>query len=182
MKALKGPPKKGGDPNDVSTKPFPPKVDFSNIRITDVNVDDEDGDEDDSSVNPFVDDPLMSSAIAMLRAGSNSTATATTTMSGNELDIESQLKMMDFFTSSPGSTEDLVGARRAVALEALQDEDPDHILQKIDEIVEQERLRYMDLPPTDPITLDEMNKEAGTGSTKIPPNQLAHGDWYVFLS
>eukprot|EP00529_Nitzschia_sp_RCC80_P020859 CAMPEP_0113473082 /NCGR_PEP_ID=MMETSP0014_2-20120614/17855_1 /TAXON_ID=2857 /ORGANISM="Nitzschia sp." /LENGTH=401 /DNA_ID=CAMNT_0000365827 /DNA_START=282 /DNA_END=1487 /DNA_ORIENTATION=+ /assembly_acc=CAM_ASM_000159 len=170
-KKLKG--KGPKDPNDVST-PFP-KVDFGNIRITDVD----EGDEvvsDDSTVNPFVEDPLMSSAIEMLRAGTNSTAT-----SGNELDIESQLKMMDFFTSAPGSTEDLVGSRRAVALEALEGEDPDQILQKIDEIVEQERLRYMDLPPTELITQAEMEKEASTGSTKIPPNQLAHGDWGEIL-
>ena len=166
------------EPNDVSTS-FP-KVDFSNIRITEtVDVTGSD-DYDDPTINPFVDDPLMSSAVKMLRA--SAADTNTTIKSGNELDIESQLKMMDFFTSLPGSTEDLVGSRRAVALEALQGEDPDLILQKIDEIVEQERLRYMDLPPTERITLDEMNNEASTGSTKIPPNQLAHGDWYVTSS
>ena len=180
-KSTKG--KKGPkDPNDVSTS-FP-KIDFSNIRITETVDEGNEVVSDDPTVNPFVDDPLMSSAIEMLRAGAasrNNNSTFATTTSGNELDIESQLKMMDFFTSAPGSTEDLVGARRAVALEALEGEDPDQILQKIDEIVEQERLRYMDLPPTELITLDEMNNESSTGSTRIPPNQLAHGDWCVLI-
>jgi hypothetical protein len=175
-------PKGVKDPNDAS-RPLP-KVKFSDIRITDVD----DLDPEEGSMEPFLSDPLMSNAIEMLRSGAASAGASggvgrhgKVTMSGNELDIESQLKMMDFFTSAPGSTEDLVGARRAVSLEALPHEDPNAILQQIDRLVEQERLQYMDLPPTDLVTIDEMNQDATTGSTRIPPNQLAHGDWYVSL-
>lgn len=164
------------EPNDIST-PLP-RVDLSNIAITDVAAEDlEEGDD------VFWQDPLMAGAVQMLKAeaSTGNTSTSNNKRSGHALDIEGQLRMMDFFTSAQGSTEDLVGSRRAAALEAYQGEDPDDVLRRIDELVHQERIDYMDLPPTEPVTLDQMQKESSTGSTRIPPNQLAHGDWYVVL-
>jgi hypothetical protein len=145
------------EPQDISTPR--PTIDFSKIRVTNA---------DDEPLNDLSDlGPLASAAIRRLRQN-NATG---------ELDLETQLKMMDYFTSATGSTEDLVGERRALALESFEGEDRDELLAEIDRFVNQERVEYMDLPETEPITLDDMKREESGGSTAIPPNQLAHGDW-----
>jgi small subunit ribosomal protein S5 len=157
-------PKGPKDPFDVSTPV--PKIDLtSDLHITDVEDDD-----NWESLNP-----LMGGAIRTLRGQQQ--------RPGNVLDddIEAQIRMMDFFTSDPGSTEDLVGARRAVSLEALEGEDPDAILAEIDRLVDEERTEYMDLPPSDPIGVDDLLQETNKGSSQIPPNQLAHGEWGEML-
>lgn len=161
-------PKGPKDPFDVSTSV--PKIDLqSDLRITDVM---EEEDNDWESLGP-----LMGDAVRVLRAQS---------VPGNGAfgianDIEAQLRMMDFFTSDPGSTEDLAGERRAVALEALEGERPADILAEINRLVDKERIEYMDLPSTDVIGLDDLEKENNKGSNKIPPNQLAHGEWGELL-
>lgn len=173
-------PKGPREPNDVST-PFP-RIDLSKIRITD--PDDADDMEDDDDLSTL--GPLMGGAVRMLRAQSSLRGAGATrrppAASAWEDDVEAQLRMMDHFTSSPGSTEDLVGARRAVALEALPGEDPAAIMADIDRFVEEERLQYMDLPPTDPISLEDLRREENKGTNQIPKNQLAHGDWCVSAS
>jgi hypothetical protein len=145
------------EPYDVSTPV--PQIDLNRLNITDVDADDPD------EVEMF--GPLIGDAIRSLQ----------TQAKRPSLDIESQLRMMDFFTSAPGSTEDLVGSRRAIALEAFDGENTDDIMAEIDRLVDQERIDYMDLPPTDPIGLDDINREVNKGSNQIPLNQLAHGDW-----
>jgi small subunit ribosomal protein S5 len=148
-----------------------PKMDVTGaardrMTITDVTMEDD----EEYDLGPLMDGALQS----FRRAKVYDTGSM-------DLDVEAQLKMMDYFTSDLGSTEDLVGARRAVALEAFEGEDPAHIMAQIDRMVDQERTEYMDLPPTDPIRLDDLEKESNKGSNQIPPNQLAHGDWGEML-
>mmetsp|Transcript_3608 Transcript_3608/g.6783 ORF Transcript_3608/g.6783 Transcript_3608/m.6783 type:complete len:392 (+) Transcript_3608:3-1178(+) len=167
-KKIKGP----KEPFDVST-PLP-QIDLSQMKITDV----EDGEDGDMEPMDWSDlEPLMGDAIRSLRAQ----AQPNSGRAAMENDVEAQLRMMDFFTSAPGSTEDLVGARRAVALEAFEGEDTDAIMEDIDRLVDKERIDYMDLPPTDPISLEDLQKDANKGASQIPPNQLAHGPWGEML-
>ena len=87
---------------------------------------------------------------------------------------------LSYLVSAPGSTEYLVGERRALALETSEGEDRDALYAEIDRLVEEERIKGLDLPPTERVTLDDMRREEASGTTRIPPNQLAHhGDWYV---
>jgi hypothetical protein len=182
---IKGP----KDPNNVSTSV--PRIDMSQIRITDIDDDDDqDGPtkilRDDEMISTF--GPLMGGTIRMLRAKAMAMASASAATSSSSSapgpavlgdDVEANLRMMDFFTSPQGSTEDLVGSRRAVSLEALPDEDVPSILQEMDRLVEEERVLYMDLPPTDVVSPSDIRKEENKGSNQIPKTQLAHGDWYV---
>ena len=108
-------------------------------------------------------------------------------------ELESQfLRTMDFFTSETGSTEDLVGSRRAVAAETYSDPSSGGVtaaemLRRIDQLVDEERFEYMDLPKTeslgqqDQYFIGEGGDQAAVGGAgtvnQIPPNQLAHGDW-----
>lgn len=150
------------DPNDVSTPPRP-TIDFSNIKITDV----EDDNDDDTTLLEFGN--LAGGALKMLRRE----------LEQGEMDLETKLKMMDYFTSAPGSTEDLVGERRILALETPDAQERLALMAEIDRLVEKERLDNMELPATEPITMEDLEKEQSSGSTQIPHNQLAHGDWYV---
>jgi hypothetical protein len=153
------------DPNDVSTPPRP-SINFSNIKITDV-FDEGEYQSADDLIAEFGN--LTGGALNMARRE----------LEHGEIDLETKLKMMDYFTSAPGSTEDLVGERRILALETPDEQERLALMEKIDRLVEQERLANMELPATDPITLEDLEIEQSSGSTSIPHNQLAHGDWYV---
>jgi small subunit ribosomal protein S5 len=160
-------PKGPKEPFDVST-PIPKIDSHTDIHITDGG---EDGEKKDwESLGP-----LMGGALRFLRAQQHRP------ISKNMTDVEAQLRMMDFFTSDPGSTEDLVGSRRAVAMEALEGENTDAILAEIDRLVDKERIEYMELPPSDPVGVDDLEKETNKGSSQIPHNQLAHGEWGELL-
>ena len=151
------------DPNDVSTPPRP-TIDFSNIKITDAG-EEEEYSSPDELLAEFGN--LAGGALKM----------AQRELEQGEMDIETKLKMMDYFTSAPGSTEDLVGERRILALETPDEQERLALMAEIDRLVEQERLDNMELPATEPITVEELENEQSAGSTHIPHNQLAHGDW-----
>lgn len=151
------------DPNDVST-PARPTIDFSNISITDV-VEDNTEYSAQQMISEF--GSLAGGALNMERRE----------MEQGELDLETQLKMMDYFTSAPGSTEDMVGERRIMSMETPDEKERAALMAEIDRLVDEERLKNMELPATDPITVEDMEKEQASGSTSIPHNQLAHGDW-----
>ena len=151
------------EPNDVSTPPRP-MIDFSNIKITDV-VDEEAYTSPDELIAEFGN--LTGGALRMARRE----------LEQGEMDLETKLKMMDYFTSAPGSTEDLVGERRILAMETPDEQERLALMKEIDRLVEEERLNTMELPATEPITVEDLEKEQSSGSTHIPHNQLAHGDW-----
>lgn len=129
-------------------------------------------------------------------------------------EIENQMRLMDYFTSESGSTEDLVGTRRAVSMEtytntssttnvskeeeAAQAANPhtaaqmllqkkaqksQQLLHTIEQFVDHERSDYMDLPTTDVITEQDIQKANSSSNVtnQIPPNQLAHGPWGEML-
>lgn len=139
------------EPYDITRRV--PKIDLSQIEITDVDSELE----DDAWL-----DPLIAQALEQAQASGL-----------DDLDVETQLKMMDYFVSQPGSTEDLVGERRIYSLEqqsqAMQDQ--------IEEMIHKERIDYLELPETSIPTAEEMEASEATGSARIPPNQLAHGSW-----
>jgi hypothetical protein len=160
--ALKKPRKPKGpkEPQDISVKT--PMIDFSNIKITDS------GEVEDMEALTDMG-PLANTVIQMMQQGKY-----------DKLDLETQLKMMDYFTSEAGSTEDLVGERRALALGAVDGLNREQVMFEIDRLVEEERLLNMELPPTDVLTLDDLKREESAGgSGQMPANRLAHGDWYV---
>lgn len=153
------------EPNDIKTAL--PRIDKSQIRIRDaLDL------EEDDDLTPL--GTLMGGALRALRAEAQSDPL-------QELDqVEEKLRTMDFFTSADGSTEDLVGARRAVSKETYDDTTSvDEMLHRIDQLVDQERFEYMELPPTEfaTSTSSDTPEEGSQAGTQIPRNQLAHGDW-----
>lgn len=182
--SLRRKPKPGPrEPND--TKTALPRIDRSRVRIRDaLDADDED------DLTSF--GPLMGGALRALRheaAGTNPLGGGPNDYDSNKL--ESRLRMMDFFTSVDGSTEDLVGARRAVAADTHGGSaEADAMLRRIDDLVDEERFEYMELPRTDDFNGNgngnsngESNSSGGAddNSGMIPRNQLAHGDWGEML-
>jgi hypothetical protein len=162
------------EPNDIKT-PLP-RIDRSQIRIRDTL----DADEEDD-LTPL--GTLMGGALRALRAEAGGNAgTGIGAVSDYDLDaVESKLRTMDFFTSADGSTEDLVGARRAVAAETYDHSgtSPEEMLQRIEDLVDEERVEYMDLPKTEFAAAATRGGDSeNLGATaQIPRNQLAHGDW-----
>jgi hypothetical protein len=113
-------------------------------------------------------DPFPSTVLQMIREGKD----------GAMSDIKTQLKMMDYYTSMPGSTEDMVGERRALATETLASEDRAAVLAEIERAIEEVRIENLRLPKTDLVTQEDLAQEEGGGfANQIPANQLAHGDW-----
>ena len=94
---------------------------------------------------------------------------------GSKFDVETQLKMMDYFTSEPGSNEELVGERRALAFDLWDHEDRDQYMADVDKAIEEERVRSLHLPDPNPSDLGADDDDMS--DTMIPSSQLAHGDW-----
>jgi hypothetical protein len=59
--------------------------------------------------------------------------------------VEEYLKMADYITSEPGSMEELQGERRALALDAWDEEDRKTFLENIDALIEEERVKSLEL-------------------------------------
>ena len=154
------PPKGPREPLDISYRM--PKIDLSKIKVTDVDESDGNGDDLDDWSHFG---PEMQTAIQKLRHG------------GTDLDVETHLKMMDYLTSATGSTEDLVGERRALSLESWDGKPTQAVLDEINAVVEKTRLDYLELPPSDLPTEEELEAASTMGARKVPFNQLAHGPW-----
>lgn len=103
--------------------------------------------------------------------------------------IEDQLRNMDYLTAAEGSTEDLVGERRALAEECSSPEEAKRFLAEIDRMVEEQRLIDMELEPEElaipkgkgGVDGDDVQMDMNDPLTSINPNQLAYGEWYVML-
>jgi hypothetical protein len=137
-----------------------PTIDMSKITITDATEEDE--------LEAF--GPLAADAIRLARR-------QILNPQDDALDVETQLKMMDYFTAAPGSTEELVGERRALAYDMWDHEDRDAYAKGIDAMIDEERVNYLELDPLERGNDEEIAADADT--VRIPENQLAHGDWYV---
>jgi small subunit ribosomal protein S5 len=105
--------------------------------------------------------------------------------------VEESLRMVDYLLADEGSTEDLVGERRALSIDGRSDADREEFRRKMEEMVEKGRLQFMGLDK-----LEE--EEAGALSfgeeyeedpyadkddpeTFLDPNQKAHGEWSELL-
>lgn len=92
-------------------------------------------------------------------------------------DVEAQLRMADYVTAAAGSTEDLVGERRALAMGTWDEEDKIDFLKDLDAAVVEQRTKEMGLEDDDVLDEDgDEIKDEGLEEGE-DPNQLAHGDW-----
>jgi len=102
---------------------------------------------------------------------------------GKPLDPEELLKMADYITAEEGSTEDLVGERRALALDGWDDEDREEYLQEVNEFVEEERIKQMGLDEQEANNSytgeadDDEDEDYEDPEEQRDINQIAHGDW-----
>lgn len=90
----------------------------------------------------------------------------------NEQTAEDHLRLADFWTAARGSTEDLVGRRRAL----MDEEDPESIIRELERMQEEEQSRDFRLGEDDilPPDKDSITDDFNDGSD---PNQLAYGPW-----
>jgi hypothetical protein len=137
-----------------------PTIDMSNIKISDATEEDE--------LEAF--GPMAADAIRLARR-------QILNPQEDPLDVETQMKMMDYFTAAPGSTEELVGERRALAYDMWDHEDRDEYAKGIDSMIDEERVDGLELDPLERVTDAEVGENSD--SVRIPENQLAHGEWYV---
>ena len=101
---------------------------------------------------------------------------------GKPLDPEELLKMADYITAEAGSTEDLVGERRALALDGWDDEDREEYLKEVDEFIEKERINQMGLDEQEAMYSytkeeDDVDDDEEDPEEQRDINQIAHGDW-----
>lgn len=87
--------------------------------------------------------------------------------------IESSLRMADFMTARPGTTEHLVGERRAM-MDLWDNEDREEFMTGLDRLVEEERVRSMELGDDD---MEPPHETDLKEDEEADPNQLVHGDW-----
>ena len=103
---------------------------------------------------------------------------------GKPLDPEELLRMADYITAEAGSTEDLVGERRALALDGWDDEDREEYLKELDDFVEKERVNQMEFNESEAkySYTGEEGKDVDDDYEEDPEdqrdiNQIAFGDW-----
>jgi hypothetical protein len=152
------------EPFDISRSPRR-IVTPADIKITDATEEDE--------LDAF--GPLAADAIRLARKHGDDLFTGG--KPGSKYDVETQLRMMDYFTSAPGSTEDLVGERRALAFDMWDFEDRDHYATAVAEMIEEERIRSLEMAPTQRERDEDLEPEIDSSETSIPSSQLAHGEW-----
>lgn len=136
--------------------------------------------------------PLAAGVVRDLRRTREQNLTA-------EEEMDEALRLIDYFNAPDGSTEDLIGERRALAMQGLKDpEDRKRFLDSIEEMIEEGRQLTMGLgedgwiedkkQPEAELDLRDLMKdreettmEEEDRSTKLDPNQLAHGVWSELL-
>jgi hypothetical protein len=70
-------------------------------------------------------------------------------------DTDMQLRLADYFTADPGSTEDLVGERRALAADIKDPLERERFLHSVQKIIDKERFNQLDLADDDYEDVDE---------------------------
>ena len=96
---------------------------------------------------------------------------------GGSPDIEAQLRAVDYLTAPHGSTEDMVGERRA-AMDSWTEEERREFTETLDRLIEEERVRGLKLTSVD-TEEDNMSRNKGEvpQDARIDPNQRAFGQW-----
>ncbi|CAB9519506.1 protein S5 [Seminavis robusta] len=102
---------------------------------------------------------------------------------GHRDTVEDWLRDMDYLTAAEGSTEDLVGERRALSFETQSEEEKEAFLKDVEDMVERQRIKDLRLEPyDDPFQYQgKDNFELDDPRFSINPNQLAHGEWGELL-
>ena len=116
---------------------------------------------------------------------------------GSELSVDEYLQMADYMTSEPGTLEEKQGERRALALDAWDEEDRRVFVESLDELIEAARVEDLGLGDLEyeeedegastknaamariDEEIEEMEEEVDEEGELIDPLQLAHGEWYV---
>jgi small subunit ribosomal protein S5 len=115
-------------------------------------------------------------------------------LTANE-ELEEALRVVDYFNSPEGSTEDLVGQRRVMALQGLTNRTArNEFMSEVDDAIKEGQLLNMDLldiekedeAEEDDLSdlfndTDDGNMEDRDPDTTLDRNQLAHGDWSEML-
>lgn len=102
---------------------------------------------------------------------------------------DEMMKIADYYSSRPGSLEDVRGERRGLALDTWDENDRANFVEELEKIVEEERVSAMKLGD---IEFEGQDEEAGNeekvekfwekveydgNGEPIDPNQLANGEW-----
>ena len=95
---------------------------------------------------------------------------------GGPPDIEAQLRAVDYLTAAPGSTEDMVGERRA-AMDSWTEEERKTFTQSLDDLIEEERVRGLKLDELDMDDGTAAKNNDGAYDSRVDPNQRAFGQW-----
>lgn len=114
---------------------------------------------------------------------------------GSELSVDEYLQMADYMTSEPGTLEEKQGERRALALDAWDEEDRRVFVESLDELIEAARVEDLGLGDLEyeeedegastknaamariDEEIEEMEEEVDEEGELIDPLQLAHGEW-----
>ena len=89
------------------------------------------------------------------------------------MDIEAQLRAIDYLTAPQGSTEDLIGERRG-RMDAWTEEERES-LAGFDDLIEEERIRGLKINEHD---MEDIRKPKDLiRKPKFDPNQRAFGQW-----
>lgn len=124
---------------------------------------------------------------------------------GSELTTEEYLSMADYMTAAPGTLEEQQSERKALALDAWDEDDRDNFLKNVDDMIEKARVDSLELDEYHYSEEDEDNQLDENGKVKnaailqmekeieameeevdengdpVDPLQLAHGQWYVVV-
>lgn len=95
-------------------------------------------------------------------------------------DYDAQLRLADYFTADHGSTEDLVGERKALAADIKDPAERERFLQIVDKLIDQERFKELDLDDDDfedEVEDDDDDDEGDSGKmTNKKLQQLAEAE------
>lgn len=113
-----------------------------------------------------------------------------------EDEFEEELREIDYLTAETGSTEDLVGERRALAHDFPDEKERQAFVKDLEAFMEEKRIEDLMGPELqdgedsikeevvrDPFAFDEDGGNEGEmdHETFLDPNQLAHGEWSEML-
>jgi hypothetical protein len=120
-------------------------------------------------------------------------------LGGSGVSTDEYLQMADYMTAAPGTLEEKQGERRAMALDAWDEDDRDNFMEHLDDMIEKARVESLGLGDieykegddkldddgkvkNDAILkmeeeIEEMEEEVDDNGDPVDPLQLAHGQW-----
>lgn len=103
---------------------------------------------------------------------------------------EDHLTMADYITAEPGTTEELMGERRGLAMDGLDEKEREEFLNEVDKVINEEWVREMNLGHIEYKDEDikeeddgfDVEEEVDENGEPIDPMQMIQGEWYVCLN